>query len=240
MSGRGIGLRSLARRLLAPPEDFKRSYSQQGEDMILHSLFQTRATGFYVDVGAHHPVRYSNTYYFYRRGWSGINIDAMPGSMAPFRRFRPRDVNIEAGVAAERGVLPYYRFDEPGVNGFAFDEDRLRELSESFKFRDKIEVETFPLAEILEKHVPRGRQIDFMTIDVEGLDLQVLRSNDWTAYRPAVVVAEDLAAFTLAAVVNSPLSRYLGDLGYEACAKGHHSTIYARRDRLTANNFRDS
>ena len=64
------------------------SYSQEGEDMILRRLFETRRRGFYVDVGAHHPRRFSNTYYFYRQGWSGINIDAAPGSMKLFDRLR--------------------------------------------------------------------------------------------------------------------------------------------------------
>src|SRR5690242_3324544 len=65
-----------------------KSYSQEGEDRILHSIFETVADGFYVDIGAHHPKRFSNTYLFYQRGWRGINVDAMPGSMVRFKRVR--------------------------------------------------------------------------------------------------------------------------------------------------------
>ena len=57
------------------------SFSQEGEDLVLARIFEGKKNGFYVDIGAHHPTRFSNTHYFYRRGWSGINIDAMPGSM---------------------------------------------------------------------------------------------------------------------------------------------------------------
>jgi hypothetical protein len=71
------------------------SWSQEGEDLILARIFGDKPDGFYVDVGAHHPKRFSNTYYFYRRGWRGINIDAMPGSMLAFNRLRPSDINIE-------------------------------------------------------------------------------------------------------------------------------------------------
>lgn len=59
--------------------------------------FRKKKIGFYVDVGAHHPMRFSNTYFFYRMGWSGINIDAMPGSMKEFKKYRRRDINLELG-----------------------------------------------------------------------------------------------------------------------------------------------
>ncbi|MFA7355121.1 MAG: SAM-dependent methyltransferase, partial [Sulfurimonadaceae bacterium] len=72
-----------------------KSYSQEGEDMILRRLFEQQPNGFYVDVGAHHPKRFSNTYFFYKKGWRGINIDAMPNSMELFNKIRPRDINIE-------------------------------------------------------------------------------------------------------------------------------------------------
>ena len=64
------------------------SWSQEGEDRILYRIFEQQPVGFYVDVGAHHPKRFSNTYFFYRRGWRGINIDAMPGSMKNFEKLK--------------------------------------------------------------------------------------------------------------------------------------------------------
>jgi hypothetical protein len=74
-------------------QDFStRSYAQEGEDLLLARCLAYRDMGFYVDIGAHHPKRFSNTYLFYRRGWCGINIGAMPGSMSQFRRVRPRDI----------------------------------------------------------------------------------------------------------------------------------------------------
>ena len=95
-----------------------KSYSQEGEDMILRRVFENQKTGFYVDVGAHHPFRFSNTYYFYKQGWQGINIDAMPESMDVFRRFRKRDINIESGVALNDAKIPYFVFKEKALNTF--------------------------------------------------------------------------------------------------------------------------
>jgi hypothetical protein len=82
-----MGLRRSLRKLLGyqEPEPYlNQSYSQEGEDMVLYRTFETVKEGFYVDVGAHHPDRFSNTYKFYKQGWRGINIDAMPGGMDPF------------------------------------------------------------------------------------------------------------------------------------------------------------
>ena len=75
--------------------------------------------GFFVDVGAHHPQRFSNTYYFYLKGWSGINIDAMPGSMKIFDDLRSRDINLEIPISDKSEILTYYEFDEPALNSFS-------------------------------------------------------------------------------------------------------------------------
>ena len=66
--------------------------------MILIRIFSNKSHGFFIDVGAHHPKRLSNTYYFYKRGWRGVNIDAMPGSMREFSKFRKRDINLEIPI----------------------------------------------------------------------------------------------------------------------------------------------
>ena len=95
-----------------------KSYSQYGEDMVLKSVFQNQERGFYVDVGAHHPKLCSNTYFFYKLGWSGINIDAMPGGMELFKNFRPRDINLETAIARNKQELTYFMFAEPGASHF--------------------------------------------------------------------------------------------------------------------------
>ena len=101
------------------PTYHRLSYSQEGEDMILASIFEGRSKGFYVDVGAHHPQRFSNTYHFYLQGWSGINIDAMPESMNIFKRTRPRDINLEIPVFDSEQTLTYYAFNESALNSFS-------------------------------------------------------------------------------------------------------------------------
>ena len=85
--------------------------------MILNRFFERKRNGFYVDVGAHHPKRFSNTYTFYKKGWRGVNIDAMPGSMEKFKKIRPRDINLEFAISNKNGTLVYHMFNEPALNG---------------------------------------------------------------------------------------------------------------------------
>ena len=93
-------------------------YSQEGEDMILRRIFEGQENGFYIDVGAHHPRRFSNTYYFYKQGWRGINIEPNPDALKAFNSDRPKDINLQLGVSDAASILKYYYFDEPALNTF--------------------------------------------------------------------------------------------------------------------------
>ena len=206
------------------------SYSGEGEDLILGKIFGGKKKGFYIDIGCYHPKINSNTYYFYRQGWSGINIDANPDSIAKFNKFRKRDINVNAGISQEQGALMYYQFTEPAINTFsrALYEERLR--IPWVEFTGTATVHTTPLCDVLSKlTVPE--EIDFMDIDVEGLDMEVLRSNDWTRYRPNVVMIEDQSTEngsfeTLASF------RYLSPLGYRLSAKTFSTLIFVHEKYL--------
>ncbi len=119
---------SFFNRLLMRDPDMQPNpcYGKNGEDLILDRLLEHQLRGFYVDVGAHHPVRFSNTYMFCKRDWRGINIDAMPGSIIKFVRVRPRDINIACGVACRASKLMYYRLNEPALNTFDASEAQLK------------------------------------------------------------------------------------------------------------------
>ena len=90
----------------------KISYSQDGEDMMLQTYYETKKhyKGFYVDVGAHHPYRFSNTNYFYKKGWRGINIEPTPTLYPAFLRHRRRDINLNVGVSDHSTSIPFYIF----------------------------------------------------------------------------------------------------------------------------------
>jgi FkbM family methyltransferase len=205
------------------------AYSQEGEDMVLGRIFERKSDGFYVDVGAHHPIRYSNTYFFYRRGWRGINIDAMPGSMEAFKLNRPKDINLEIAVAEKPGKLAYHIFNDPALNTFDKALARERDGKDIYKIVEVKEIEMRPLAQILADHLPAQQSIDFLSVDVEGLDLAVLRSNDWSRFSPEYVLAEDFSGDTVEEALASPIAAFLRPLGYVLFAKTAHTQIYKRK-----------
>jgi FkbM family methyltransferase len=220
-------LRTLARGLL--PQDFKKyvqravlgyhsyapSFASAGEDMILrHLVGSDRMDGFYVDVGAFDPVRGSNTYFFYLNGWRGINVEARPGSRALFDRVRPRDTNVEVGVSKERGELTYYFIGEDSTMN-SFSREFLEHIDMLGEVKREIAVPVVPLSEVLERHLPAGQAIDFLSVDVEGHDLQALESNDWRRFRPRFVVVEDKEV----EADRSEIVRFMRSRGYGVCAQ---------------------
>lgn len=203
-------------------------YSQDGEDLILDRMLERQADGFYVDVGAHHPVRFSNTYLFYRRGWRGINIDAEPGSMRSFKKLRSRDINVECGVAGRGGVMTYFRFNEPALNTFDEGEARLKD-KEPYKLIERVDVPVRRLDDLLDQYMPLGQNIDFMTVDVEGKDQEVLASNDWERFRPRYILAETLRTDMLH-LAECPVVKLLASVGYKPVAKAYNTTFFASCD----------
>jgi len=196
-----------------------RSWSQEGEDQILRRIFERQFNGFYVDIGAHHPKRFSNTYFFYQRGWRGINIDAMPGSMDLFRKYRPKDLNLEIGVGAEEKQLDYYMLNESALNGFSKElSEQRNQVSSNYQIQKVVKIDIFPLSSIFDRYLPVGQHIDFMSVDVEGLDFEVLQSNDWSKYRPKFVLAEILGS-SLHQIEQSDIGQLMSKCGYDLYAK---------------------
>jgi FkbM family methyltransferase len=167
-----------------------------------------------VDVGAYHPTRSSNTYFFYLNGWRGINIEARPGSKALFDRVRPGDINLEIGISLSPGELTYYFIDDDSTMN-SFSREFLDHLGIFSEVKREIKVPVMPLAETLERYMPNGRVIDFMNVDVEGYDLEALRSNDWQRFRPKFVVVEDKSVDPN----KSEIVRFLKTCDYEVCVQ---------------------
>ncbi len=203
----------------------RKSYSQEGEDLILHRIFERKQHGFFVDIGAHHPKRFSNTYLFYKRGWRGINIDATPGSMLPFKRIRNEDINLEIPISSVSQTLDYYMFEDHAINSFSkeMSEDRIK--NSSIKFIGIKKLSTKPLSEVLDNYLPAEKEIDFFSIDVEGLDYDVLISNNWNKYKPKIIAVE-IAYQTVDEILKHRVSILLGGYGYSLFAKTYNTCIF--------------
>lgn len=202
------------------------SFSQEGEDLIILRLLGDLPAGLFVDVGAHHPQRFSNTYLLYLQGWRGLNLDANPGSMRAFNALRPRDTNIETGVGEETGERTLYCFNEPALN--TFDEALARERDGVAGYRVVSEqpVRTERLDALIERHLPPGRQIDLLNVDVEGWEASVVRSNDWNRFRPKIVALETFGSLHAAVSTTSPAAELLVAHGYGLVAKTANTSIF--------------
>ncbi|WP_205945216.1 FkbM family methyltransferase [Pedobacter hiemivivus] len=205
------------------------SYSQEGEDGILSRVFGNRQDGFFVDVGAHHPIRFSNTYKFYENGWRGINIDACPGSMEPFNRIRPLDINLEIPVSNLKEKMPFYVFNETALNTFSLELANEYQKKDSYWIDKTVVMETSTLASILDDHLPANQEIDFLSIDAEGFDFQILISNNWTKYKPKVVLIE--CDLSIAEFMDSDLYRFMEKEQYEFFAKTV-KTVFFKHESL--------
>jgi FkbM family methyltransferase len=201
------------------------SFSQEGEDMILRRVFEGKERGFYVDVGAHHPRRFSNTCFFYRKGWHGINIEPNPEAIVTFQKERSRDINLQMGVSSKDGVLTYYLFNDAALNSFskALADSRLQTSQYRIVGTKEIKVQT--LESILRQFVPAATKIDFLTIDVEGFDLDALQSNDWETFRPTCVLVESLET-SLDEILASEVFRFMRGRGYRVLAKTVNTLIF--------------
>ena len=204
------------------------SYSQEGEDLILNRIFNYRSEGFYVDVGAHHPKRFSNTYSFYKRGWRGINIDPTPGVKELFDELRSQDITLSVSVSSTVDKQDFYIFNESALNTFS------RNLAEEYqnsgyKLLGVMPIKSKKLSSLLEEYI-NDKPIDFMSIDVEDHELQVLQSNDWNKFRPQILLVEILN-FDMNQPEGYPVHNFIVNNGYSLLAKTYNTLFYRDSNR---------
>jgi FkbM family methyltransferase len=207
-------------------QDYSQTYfSQEGEEIILRRFFNYKNNGFYVDIGAYHPQKFSNTYKLYTLGWRGINIDATPNCMSNFSILRSEDINIQAAISEQSKDINFFEFDEGALN--TFDELKAQKIINGgqYKLINSHIIKTQTLEEILDQNVVSGQVIDFFSIDVEGFDFQVLKSNNWKKYKPTVIIIET-EIIELALFLNSPEAIFLSEKGYKCFAKTVKSAFF--------------
>lgn len=211
------------------------SFGQYGEDMLLVFLFSSlvgdidKYAGFYVDLGAHHPFLHSNTALLNMLNWRGVNVDACADSIQLFRRHRPNDINVVAGVSDKNETQTFYFLEGGGMNTFD-----LLHLTESAKKRIyKTEViECQAVNELLRIHVPPQQQIDYLNIDLEGFDEKVLQAIDFQQYRPSVISIE-LLGWGVLRENHISVIQYLNSLEYELFSRCGITSIFIDTRRFS-------
>lgn len=172
------------------------TYAQFGEDLIVANLFVMLGNGkpTYIDVGAHHPVDISNTALLHLRGSHGINIEANPDLFSAFEALRPNDVNLNIGIGVEPGVMDFYRMDTTsGRNSFSLDNiNSFIDANPEQRITETLKVRVETLNAIVDQYCS-GDFPDFLSIDVEGWDYDILNSADFSKSRPAVICVEAIS-----------------------------------------------
>ena len=205
-------------------------FSVHGEELILNELLwrsgRNVERGFYVDIGAYHPWNASNTASLYLDGWRGIVVEPNPYMAEEFRRERPEDIIIEAAVTTSNGTGTLYSFGD-WASSNSLDRSWVQSVidTQHVSVEQEIEVPTATMEHLLDKWLPENTQIDFLNVDVEGLDEAVLRSNNWNRYLPSVIAVEEYS-MSLLDPQASPIMNLLEPLGYRLVSRAVLTNFY--------------
>lgn len=206
----------------------KCSYSQFGEDLLILSALDEggwKGPAYYVDAGAFDPVMLSNTLRLSQMGWKGINIDPNPLHIQRFLAMRSHDINLPVAVAAIPGLRNFLLYtSEHDPTGHLEESAEITQSLLGETPESAIEVETLPLAAILDRYLPKDSMFGFLNVDCEGSDLEVLKSNDWSRYRPWVIAVEDHVRDH-----ESKVENFCVEQGYRLFAQAHITKIFVPR-----------
>lgn len=158
-------------------------FSQRYEDYILSHVFKDTEQGFYIDVGANNPNKYSATLYFHKKGWKGVNFEPQPALYDMLLKYRPDDINIKKAVSDNIGTAIFYTQSDVSVLGTL--DEKVKEIK---KKSYEIQVEVTTLTKELTEH--NIQNIDLLKIDVEGFEGHVIKGFDLQQFRPKVMILE--------------------------------------------------
>ncbi len=214
-----------------PAVEGRKSYSQCGEDLIARFVFDSLRipAPSYLDIGAHHPYRLNNTYIFYQAGGHGVNIEPDPELLAGFVDTRPRDVNLNIGIGESEGMLEFFVMSVSTLNTFSAEEALALEQGGKVRIDQVRKVQVRSVNTVLAEQFRRSAP-DFVSIDVEGGDLQILRSFDFSRWRPKVFCVETITYSDRRHGRKIPeIAELLQDQGYFPFADTYINTIFVDR-----------
>lgn len=219
-----------------PLYEGRRSFAQQGEDLILYNLLHDElklARPTYLDIGAGDPVLSNNTYAIYCTGSRGVLVEPNPVLVEQLKAVRPGDVVVAAGVGLKDTTeADYYVIrNRWPLNTFSLEDvAELRSKSTEDPVEKVIRMPLIQINRLIADHFQHAP--DLLSVDVEGMDLAVLRSLDFRAHRPAVICAETKKPWM--SHDSTPIAQFLRRKGYVACAGSLYNTIFVDRARLSS------
>ncbi len=208
----------------------KKSYSMLGEDLVVNNFFKNKTNGNYVDVGCYHPIDGNNTYLLFKNGWEGVNIDLNKISIDLFNRARKKDENFRVAVSnRSKKIKFYYRKKINMLNTI-----NKKFANNSFKKGYSIDyIQARTLSSILKESKLKNKKIDFLNIDIEGNEINALKTLDFKIYRPKLICVE-IHNFTSNRLKkgnfkDNSIYKFLKQKGYKHIWKNEFSFIFKRK-----------
>jgi FkbM family methyltransferase len=210
----------------------QRSFSQCGEDLLVDYVFRLRGLEYptYMDIGANDPYFLSNTAFFYRKGCRGINIEANPLLIKRLRRFRRKDINLNLGVGNAEGEMDFYIVSDPTLSSFSKHEAERVAANGKNKIDSVKKIQLTTVENIIDKYC-NGKFPDFLSIDVEGMDEEILKTIPFDKYWPKIICVEAAEYSPIGAGVRKDdLINFIKSKGYYEYANTNLNAILVKNE----------
>ena len=201
----------------------RKSYAMDGEDIAISVFNKKKEKGFYVDIGAHHPIQRNNTHLLFKKGWEGINIDVNQFSIELFNFLRPNDLNLQIAVSDKEGEISFFyqkKFSQLNTT----DKEIAKENFQGNFQEKKVKCQT--IQNILDNSKFKNKKIDFLNIDVEGAEMKVLNTLNFEIYDPSLICIEILGYREMQSeqrekeIKNNEIFKFLANHGYKKVWSG--------------------
>ena len=201
----------------------RKSYAMDGEDIAISVFNKKKDKGFYVDIGAHHPIQRNNTHLLFKKGWEGINIDVNQFSIELFNFLRPNDLNLQIAVSDKEGEVSFFyqkKFSQLNTT----DKGVAKENFQGNFQEKKVKCKT--IQNILDNSKYKNKKIDFLNIDIEGAEMKVLNTLNFKIYDPSLICIEILGYRDLnleqreIEIKNNEIYKFLVNQGYKKVWSG--------------------
>ena len=217
----------------------KISYSYGGIDSLILDIFKNQKQGFYLDIGCGHPIKNNNTYLLNKKGWSGINIDLDEDNIDLFNSYRKKDINLATAVSDKDGETDlYFYHSKSALNTISKENADFQKA----KVSSIKKIKTQTINKIIENSPFKDRKIDFLSVDVEGSELAILKNFDFTKYSPKVIVVEyldlslkklEIKNLNINNIIKSEIYKLIESNNYTLANILHSDLVFIN------NNFRD-
>ena len=211
-------------------------YSFGGIDNLIQQIFKSQKKGIYIDIGCGHPIKNNNTYLLNKKGWSGINIDLDIDNIELFKIYRPKDLNICAAISDEiKETDLFFYHSRSALNTI----DKKTANYQKAKVTSIKKIQTTTLNNVLDESIYNSSNIDFLSIDVEGSELSVLKNFNFHKFKPKVIVVEyldlslnklEIKNLSIQNAMNSEIYKLIISKNYTLANMIHSDLVFIYKD----------